>query len=588
MRGRRGALGLAALGACFVAMVMIVAIESSTVTSLLSTMLVGVGVGLIMTVAAEMWMRTQSRRMVVLLVSLAGAYAVRGLAASDQDWVFTLSRAAGQLAEAVLIWVMLGFPTGRLRSSFDRVVLALTAVTTTVLWLPTMLFFEVVPLVGPLVRCGEQCPANLLFLSDQPAVARGFLVAFQFSGVLMLVATAGSLLRRLFTASHVVRRTIAPVFAASILRVLALALFVGSGGSVLGGTALVLTFWGIPLSMALGLLLGRLYTARALVRLVSGLEQRPDTEELREVMADALDDPDLQLGYWLQDRDAWVDGAGRAFSLPEAPLRGQTTQFVRAADRPLAAVVHDEALLEMPTLLEAVASSVRLALLSKQALAESTASRDRAIHALSEVRRDLERNLHDGAQQRLLALQMKVSVLGRLLDQDVGRAAQLAEQIGTDLEAALVEVRALAQGPPAWLTAGGLSAGLHQLATVASVPVELELQHLGRYRPEVEVAVYYICSEALQNAAKHGGHGVRVRVAVTDEGDRLSFEVRDDGAGMAASSGSGGGLQNMHRRAAALGGTLRVQRAELGGTGVSGWVPLEDPQPNGGENRTMH
>ncbi|MEI2717398.1 MAG: hypothetical protein V9E98_10445 [Candidatus Nanopelagicales bacterium] len=160
------------------------------------------------------------------------------LAISDNDWLFSITRALGQLAEFVLVWVMLAFPSGRLRSVHDRIIVGCAAFTAFFLWIPTVLLSQTVPLAGPIAACGDSCPENVLLVADNPSLAAAFQAAFRWSGTLLLVATAASLAVRLIRASPLTRRTLAPVLVVSILRTLAVAAFIGSGGSILSGEIL--------------------------------------------------------------------------------------------------------------------------------------------------------------------------------------------------------------------------------------------------------------------------------------------------------------------------------------------------------------
>ena len=297
-------------------------------------------------------------------------------------------------------------------------------------------------------------------MSDSPALATFFQTIFRVSGVVLLVAVALSLLDRLLHASPLTRRTLAPLLVVSIVRTLAVAAFVATGAEVLSGVVLVALFWAVPLSMALGLLLGRLYAAAALQRLVSGLQRRPDADELRAVMADVLEDRSLTIAYWLPEQAQWMDAAGGLTDAPPVAGHDQSVTFARQPDgAPVAALVHDEALLEQPALLGAVTASTRFALESNRLQAELSLADERVADARSSGRRELERDLHDGAQQRLIALRMKVSVLTRLLHTDVHRAGELAAELGPDIDATLQEVRDLGHGRgPRLLVESGIGA----------------------------------------------------------------------------------------------------------------------------------
>ena len=189
---------------------------------------------------------------------------------------------------------------------------------------------------------------------------------------MVLVATAVSLAVRLVRATPLARRTLAPLLGVSIVRTLAIATFVLTAGAAPPGRLLVALFWAIPLSMALGLMLGRFYVAAGLQRLVSGLQHRPDPEELRAVIATALDDPGLEILYWLPDQQCWVDTSGEQLPDPSDPGPGRVVTIVADTDGVRrAALVHDVSIVEQPALLEAVTASTRRALEENQAAAEA-------------------------------------------------------------------------------------------------------------------------------------------------------------------------------------------------------------------------
>jgi signal transduction histidine kinase len=202
---------------------------------------------------------------------------------------------------------------------------------------------------------------------------------------------------------------------------------------------------------------------------------------------------------------------------------------------------------------------------------ELRASRERIVAAADEERRRVERNIHDGAQQLLVLSQLKVGMLER----DPGNAELVAE-IRADLERALSELRDLAHGLyPPLLEAEGLVGALREAANRAGLPTSVDCDGAGRYRPEVEAAIYFCCLEALQNAGKHAGEGASATISLRHEEGSLRFEVADDGAGFHASNnGSGRGLQNMRDRIGALGGTVRIESAPGGGTTVAGQIPV--------------
>jgi signal transduction histidine kinase len=205
-------------------------------------------------------------------------------------------------------------------------------------------------------------------------------------------------------------------------------------------------------------------------------------------------------------------------------------------------------------------------------LEELAASRIRIVSAADTARRKVERDLHDGAQQRLVLLRLKLNMLER----DPSRI-ELIKEISTELEQALAELRDLARGIyPAALESEGLAGALQQAATQCTLPTTLDSDGTGRYPPELEAAVYFCCVEALQNAAKYAGEGAHAEMRLHQRNGSLHFEVVDDGAGFDPVSATGsGGLQNMRDRIGALGGTLSIAATPGTGTRIAGSVPVE-------------
>jgi signal transduction histidine kinase len=302
---------------------------------------------------------------------------------------------------------------------------------------------------------------------------------------------------------------------------------------------------------------------------------------VRNALAATLGDPWLDLAFWRGDSTGeWVDADGRRIDLTVMPP-GRSVTTIRDGDLRIAAMIHDAALDEHPDFVQAAGSYAAMALDNHQLVArvrsslrEVQDSRARILASADEERRRIERDLHDGAQQRLVALRIKLELAEEMLSQDPGRGRELLHEIGDETVEALEDVRSLAHGVyPALLTQRGLGDALRDVALRSPVPVRVDAGGIGRYPPEVESAVYFCCLEAMQNAVKHGVGATLSAIALHNDG-RLRFDVADNGAGFdTAATTPGAGLANMRDRLAAVGGHL-MYRSQIGkGTRVVGVVP---------------
>jgi signal transduction histidine kinase len=223
-----------------------------------------------------------------------------------------------------------------------------------------------------------------------------------------------------------------------------------------------------------------------------------------------------------------------------------------------------------------LASQAGLVLRNVRLIEELKASRQRLVATQDEERRKIERNLHDGAQQQLVALSVKLRLIGTLNELDPSRATQMLDEAQTDAQDALETLRDLARGIyPPLLADQGLVAALEAQARKAAVPTTVVGDAVGRYGQDIEAAVYFSCLEALQNVAKYAGAS-HATIALTNGNGALTFTVTDDGAGFDTSATSyGTGLQGIADRLAALGGTLDVRSGQGDGTRIEGQLPVE-------------
>jgi len=314
--------------------------------------------------------------------------------------------------------------------------------------------------------------------------------------------------------------------------------------------------------------------------LLIGLERSP-AASLHSALVQALKDDSLAVLFWLPDRRLYVDEEGRPALLPETSGDRAVT-LVEAGDEPLAALVHDAALLDDPELLDAVVVAARFALENARLQAELTAqlvdvreSRLRIVTAGDEERRRLERNIHDGAQQRLVSLALSLRLAERTIagDLDPAVAAVFADVV-EGLQLAVSELRELASGlHPAILAEDGLAPALESLADRTPVPVKLDVAAVGgRLPPEIELSAYFVASEAVANAVKHAAASW-IGISAHRSNGRISIKVEDDGVGGADPTGSG--LRGLADRVAAQGGRLQVESADGLGTRIVAELPCE-------------
>jgi signal transduction histidine kinase len=330
-----------------------------------------------------------------------------------------------------------------------------------------------------------------------------------------------------------------------------------------------------PLAFLAGLLDARLAKA-GVGELLVQLRTDP-APDLRELLAQALRDPTLSLIYWLPQYGSWADQDGNSTMLPEQDS-GRRVTFVKQNGEQIAALVYDAALGEETELVEAVSAAAGIALENGRLEAELRArlrelqgSRSRVVEAQQNERRRLERNLHDGAQQRLVALALELGLLAEHADNDPDTQDRL-KHARSEVAESLDELRAIARGlHPAVVSGHGLAVALESLAAGTPFEVQLKTDGLPRLPEQLEVAAYYVVSESLTNAAKHAqADRVTVEVGITD--DTLIVEVVDDGIG-GADSERGTGLRGLADRVEALNGRLRIWSAAGEGTRVRAEIP---------------
>jgi signal transduction histidine kinase len=443
------------------------------------------------------------------------------------------------------------------------------------------------PLRTPLLRCIPHCPRNALFLGFTIADALPVLKAIILVGWTAIAFTPAVLIfRRMRTASALVR---APLIAVELTAVASALAWVGflaarsgaSGSTDAFGSVYVAGAAAIPIAILVGLAMERLFLGQAVATFTTQLMLTPWADP--EVpMGAALSDPSLRIAYQRPGRQMMVDSSGTELALPRGDPH-RAIVWIERGRRAVAAVIYDPRLASNARLVQAAGSAAIMHFENAQLEAdlrastrELAASRSRLVEAADAERQRIERDLHDGIQQQLVGLRLKLDMAAEAVAAEPRRGQGMVLAIGRQMDDLIATLRSLAGGIyPPLLSDRGLADALKSAAVRAPMPVSVRFGELGRYARDVEIAVYFCCLEAIQNVAKHGGRGVEAVVRVGEEKHVLRFEVSDSGGGFNPSHVSGAhGLVNMHDRMEAIGGTLTVTSSEGSGTSVRGAVPV--------------
>jgi signal transduction histidine kinase len=527
-----------------------------------------------------MWWRRPENRVGQLMAAVGLTWLLDLLIASNNGYLFFAGEAIAALPYGFLVQLLLSFPDGQLHTRLERVVVAATWFDVTIMqWAPL-----------PLLQFNRStncrgCPANPLLAADQKQIADLLLNAQAVLAVVIIVGLIVALARRWRALVAVQRQSITPVIWTGGIALLVLSLtlatrLAGTDAPGLSTLYLVglLPLAAVPYAFLAGLMQSAVSRAGAVSELVEQLSAAPENRRgLREALADAFGDASLVLAYWLPDRGHYVDADGRRVELPQGGDRASTP--VQRDGAPLAAIIHDAALSDERELLTAAGAAAGLALENERLQAELRArveelerSRERIIEAGLAERRKLERNLHDGAQQRLVALSLTMRLARDRIGHDPDGARELIVEAQHELESATVELRELARGiHPAILSDRGLPAAVEALAGRMPVPVALVEAPPDRLSPVVEIASYYVIAEALTNVAKYAD-ATSAEVRITQNNGTVTVEVSDDGIGGAV-PGHGSGLRGLADRVAALDGSLEVNSSAAAGTTVTATIP---------------
>jgi signal transduction histidine kinase len=512
------------------------------------------------------WRRRPDSRSGVLMTATGFAFMVPPI----------LSQLDGALAHTardllVDVWIFFFVPLiltlltrGRLRSRFDRWLVAAYALPLVVLQVVWLLFVDE---DGNLLRAFPD--ADTAHVIDR--VQRGLLAC-------ICAATVTVVAIRWARSSAPRRHALLPSLAGALVLALFTVLLVND---LVSGTRSEPLLWvtvcslvTVPAAFLAGLLRSRLARG-GLTELFVGLGTARGSD-LQTALAKTVGDPSLVVARWQPDQAFYADADGQRVALPHNG-DDRRVALVEADGQRMAALVYDATLDDDPELMEAVTSATAIALENDQLqaeaqerLAELRASRERIVAAGDAERRRLERNLHDGAQQRLVAIALHLRLLQNRIGDDPSAAA-LVTTASEELARSLEELRELARGLHPAVLEHGLGAALESLANRAPVPTTVSCETGGDLPETVELAAYFVASEALTNVAKYS-HATRATVRVSRRGSRVRIEIADDGVG-GADDTRGSGLRGLADRVEALDGRLQVRSPVGAGTTVTAELP---------------
>ena len=636
------------------------------------------------------WTRRPWNRTGTLMVAVGFGVLIGVLGEANHPIPFTLGALFGSLFIAAFVHLLLAYPSGRLLSRRARILVGAGY---------TIAFLA--PLAESMFAAREKCkphacPDNLVLVSHDHAAHVVATTVWTAASVVLFAAVVMLLLGRWRETTPGLRRILRSVYLFGGLSIVLLAIgFVvtpfSGVGAIFVSVALIATFTTVPFIFLAGLLGTAIARGAGVGAIFSSVPERASPGEVQEGLRNALRDETAVVAYWYEEDEHYVDVEGNRLDLPEDTRRRVVTRL-DYGDQPVAAIVHDAALLQEPELLEGVANAARIALerdkllvevraraqryrallqampdlmfrisrdgryisynapnerdlvngevvgrllwdrlptdLADRVLAsgraalggdpgvieyhldfedgtrrhyegrfaasgddeflmivreiterkqqqeELEASRQRIVAAGDAARRKLERNLHDGAQQRLVSLSLSLRLAQNQVAKSPVRAEELLEASREELMQALEELRELARGiHPAVLTDRGLEAALEALAGRAALPVEIDCIPDVELPPPVEAAAYYVVSEALANITKYAGASA-VKVTIGQVDGYALVEVVDDGVG-GADPGRGSGLSGLSDRVASLNGKLVIDSPPGAGTRIRAEIPLE-------------
>jgi signal transduction histidine kinase len=518
------------------------------------------------------WWRRPSNRLGVIMYGGALSWFGAALANTGKDVLISVGIVVATVVLAVVIHMLLAFPSGRLRTRPARWTTVAAYFTSTVLEVPLYLFAP------------QHSPRGMLAAADIPALTSAGTWLQRVVGCGIVAVTALILAARLRRATPAQRRVLLPLDLYGIAAVLLGPLTIDvieplTGMSAYSGAAMELIALGlVPVPFVVGMLRGGFARTSEVAELAAWLGAdaalRPSLES---ALARALGDDSVTLAFWLPGRGSYADASGRPLPVPD-PGSGRGVAEISLDGRRIGAIIYDATLTGEPELVLAAGRVAAIAvdrqrltaelLASQEALRESRA---RLVEAADLERRRIAQNLHDGLQTKLVLLALEAQQLAG--QPGVGPAAAgAATALRGRIDAAAAELRELVHAVmPAPLIERGLGAAAEDLADRMPVPTRLEIGVDGNLPEAVSATAYFVVAEGLANAVKHA-RASELGVRILRDRDTLLVEVRDDGVGGAA-PGGGLGLRSLADRVDTLGGRLLVDSQAGRGTSLRAELP---------------
>lgn len=524
------------------------------------------------------WWRRPESRLGPLVAGVGFVYSAASLNASADPLAYTLGMVLWITTIVYLAYVYLCFPRGWLESRLERGFILALVLSTAVVWALILALSPTLPPGGSFSDCGSRCPPNALqMVAGHDAVEGALSTAFNVVTTIALIGIAMLIFNKARSAASISRRAMAPLTIAFLANIVEFVMFLFIGPAYPGTKAAfriadgVVTL-AVPFAMLAGQVRGHSFAAVPSSELVVRASRYPTTPAAVEKMVgSALGDPGLRIAVWDSEAATYVDVDGAPID-PNGVGTSAITHVTRGG-LPAAVLVHDPSLHTDTDFAEHLAATALMLLENWHLVRELRASRARLVNAAERERRRLEMDLHDGAQQSLLAIQLRTKIA-----QETPVPADVAFQlraIEREADTALQELRELARGIyPAILNDLGLVRALQAVARRSSIPIEISSEGVRRYPDAIEAAVYFCALEAIQNAVKHAGPRARVTVTLTGVSDAVRLTVSDDGAGMTFDRRTKGlGILDMRDRIEAVGGMFEIASKPGAGTSIRATVP---------------